>query len=65
MWVKLNRFKEFQEFDRLVREHPDQARLFDRDGQQDLPVPWWQENHWGLANRKRRKLVRLEGEVTV
>ena len=52
-WQK---FKEFREIDRLVREDPDRARLFDREGPLDSPVPWWQENHQGLANRKRRKL---------
>jgi hypothetical protein len=63
MWT---RFREFKELDRLVRENPDCARLFD-DRDIDKPVPWWQENHQGLANRKRRKLARLayfEGEVT-
>jgi hypothetical protein len=54
LWIRL---KEFQELDRLVREDPDRARLFDREGP-DSPVPWWQENHRGLA--KRRKLVRQE-----
>jgi hypothetical protein len=51
------RFQEFREFERLVREDPDRARLFDgRD--LNRPVPWWQDNHRGLA--KRRKLVRQE-----
>jgi hypothetical protein len=51
MWT---RFREFKELDRLVRENPDRARLFDREGNFDLPVPWWQENHQGLANRRRK-----------
>jgi hypothetical protein len=57
VWIRL---KEFQELDRLVREDPDRARLLDRDreGPFDSPVPWWQDNHRGLA--KRRKLVRQE-----
>jgi uncharacterized protein YdcH (DUF465 family) len=52
MWT---RFREFKELDRLVRENPDYARLFD-DRDIDKPVPWWQENHKGLANRKKRIL---------
>jgi hypothetical protein len=49
IWIKL---KEFRELERLVREHPDLARLFDREGNFDLPVPWWKENHQGLKNRR-------------
>jgi hypothetical protein len=56
LWIRL---KEFQELDRLVREDPDRARLFDREGPFDSPVPWWQDNHRGLAGR----LKFLEGSL--
>ena len=46
--------QEYRELERLVREHPDRARLFDREGPLDSPVPWWQENHRGM--KKRRKV---------
>jgi uncharacterized protein YdcH (DUF465 family) len=45
------RFREFRELEKLVRENPDYARLFDREGNFDVPVPWWQENHQGLKKR--------------
>jgi hypothetical protein len=54
------RFQEFREFERLVREDPDRARLFDREGNFDSPVPWWQDNHRGLAKRRKLALVRQE-----
>ena len=57
-WI---RFKEFRTFERLVREHPDRARLFDREGSLDSPVPWWQENHQGLKKRVLRKAVAAGG----
>jgi hypothetical protein len=56
VWIRL---KEFQELDRLVRENPDRARLFD-DRDLNRPVPWWQENHRGLAKRRKLALVRQE-----
>ena len=57
--------QEYRELERLIRENPDVARLF--DGQDiNRPVPWWQENHQGLAkaNRKRRKLGTLPQSLT-
>jgi hypothetical protein len=52
-WV---RFKEFKELERLVREDPDRARLFEgRD--LDRPVPWWQENHQGPKKRVLLKVA--------
>jgi len=45
--------QEYREIERLVRENPDVARLFD-DQDINRPVPWWQENHRGM--KKRRKV---------
>jgi hypothetical protein len=58
IWIKL---KEFRELERLVREHPDLARLSDREGPFDSPVPWWQENHQGLKKRVLLKVHYEEG----